>query len=77
MRTIYIFILLLVVLSCCNEQHISKELRLLQSHPIILPQDDLIVFNSDSIINSEENKLKYIIYSDSLACTSCMVSIIS
>ena len=74
-----LYILLLTIISCNNEQSLSKELLLLQSRPIILPlNDDLILHNMDSILISEKiNKLKYIIYSDSLDCTSCMINNLS
>jgi len=72
-------ILLFTIISCNNEQSLSKELLLLQSRPVILPlNEDLIIRNVDSILmNGKKDELKYIIYSDSLDCTSCMINNLS
>lgn len=75
MKIICLCILFFAILSCRDEQSLSKELSVLQSSSIILPQgEDLIIHNMDSMTYNKENKLKYIIYSDSLACSSCMIN---
>ena len=75
MKIIYLCVLVFIIFSCCNEGDLSKELSVLRSHPVVLPQrEDLIIHNSDSISYNEENKLKYIVYTDSLDCSSCMVN---
>lgn len=75
MKTVCCYILLFMFLSCHDKQSISKELSILQSSSIILPQgEDLIIHNEDSMFYNEGNKLKYVIYSDSLDCTSCMIN---
>ena len=74
MKIICLCILFFAILSCRDEQSLSK-LSVLQSSSIILPQgEDLIIHNMDSMTYNKENKLKYIIYSDSLACSSCMIN---
>lgn len=75
MKIVYLCVLVFTILSCRNEGELSKELLVLRSHPIVLPQgEDLIIHNPNSIFCNGENKLKYIIYSDSLNCSSCMIN---
>lgn len=55
----------------CNtnrEQELLKEITLFQSRPINYYQNKLI---SDSMF---QGKLKYIVYSDSINCTSCAIN---
>lgn len=79
MGKICLCILLFMIISCHNEPRLSKKLSVLQSRPITLPlNNDLMIYNVDSMpFNKVTEKLKYIIYSDSLDCTSCMINNLS
>lgn len=71
---LYIFLLFFV--SCRDGQSLSEEIALLESRPVVLPSDSVFtVYDMDSIyISRIDSKLRYIVYSDSLSCTSCMIN---
>lgn len=70
---IYIFLLFICCLSCNKGLKIEKEVRTLQSCPINLPLDSLeYISNGYTILNSNDH-LKFIVYSDTTACSSCEI----
>lgn len=66
-------IVLMMFLSCSYKQNISKDLAIMKSRPIVLPLNkDLIVCGTDTVNNN--HMFNYVIYSDSLDCTSCIIN---
>ena len=75
MKIVCVCLFFVTLLACRDGRGISEELSVLQSQPIVLPQEkDVVIHNADTVFNIRGNKLKYIIYNDSLACTSCMIN---
>ena len=67
---------ILLFISCGNRSKIKKDLEILQSKSITLPTDiKLFVSGNDTLIDSfMDSELKLIVYSDSIACNTCIVS---
>lgn len=66
------------LLSCNgNKRQIEKEILLLQSKSINIPQEGLVkIRGKDTLdfVRSEDELFKLIVYYDSTSCSSCMVS---
>ena len=74
-----LFILLSCIslsLSCSDRNQIEKELKILQSKPITIPMDiETLLDGRDTMINNlMKSELKLVVYTDSLACSTCEIS---
>lgn len=71
-----IFICVATVVSCKYNSKLSEEILLFQKKPIVLTkQSELIIGGQKKVIENETQRgLKYVIYKDSLECTSCSIN---
>ena len=71
---LYIFIF--VGVGCREKSQLSKEILLFQQSSVILPEQYDTMFNAltGKVSNNVNTGLKYVIYNDSLGCTSCAVN---
>lgn len=71
-----LYTLILVGVGCGEKSQLSKEISLFQKSPVILPERCKMMFNVSTgvVSNSVSTGLKYVIYNDSLGCTSCAIN---
>ena len=74
--TLTIIITILFFISCVSNHEIKKDLKTLQSKRITFPTEvKLLINGKDTLINSfMDSELKLVVYSDSIACNTCIVS---
>lgn len=72
----FIYLLLLVLLFGCNDTKIKREIQQLQSKAISFPYNmNFTIHGRDTLISEYvENGLKLVIYTDSVECSSCVIS---
>lgn len=77
MKSQLLLLLILLFFSCGNRQKIAKELSLLRSERIVLPQQSqLTVQGKDTVITDfmTDGRLKLLVYTDSVECSSCAIN---
>ena len=75
-NVVVIFICVVTIMSCKYNSKLPEEIMLFQKKPIMLTkQSELIIKGQNKVIKNEiQRGLKYVIYKDSLDCTSCAIS---
>jgi len=71
-----LLIICLFITSCGSNSKIKKDLEILQSKNITLPKNiELLVHGRDTLINDfMDSELKLVVYSDSIACGTCVIN---
>lgn len=74
-KVLPIILSVLLFFSCGNDSKIKKELKILQSQSIIIPNNVKVLINGkDTVMNSfMDSELKLIFYIDSAGCSSCAI----
>ena len=72
----FIYLILPVLLYGCNDTKIKREIQQLQSKAISFPHNmNFTIHDRDTLISEcVENELKLVIYTDSVECSSCVIS---
>lgn len=81
MRRIFLWIVVVVtmlpIVSCGQKSKLKDDIERLEAVPIILPLKKMKRFcNTDTLFrqNSERSKFRFVVFSDSLSCSSCKLS---
>ena len=77
MKSIFVlFICVMMIMSCDNNSKLSEEILLFQKKSVLLTKQSLLITKEEEeiITNDVQKGLKYIIYKDSLDCTSCAIN---
>lgn len=75
MKNIIMLLFIVFIVGCNNNSKILREISLLQQRSIILPKQSEVIFDISKIgIDDTKKALKYVIYNDSMSCSSCAVN---
>ena len=77
MKSIFVlFICVMMIMSCDNNSKLSEEILLFKKKSVLLTKQSLLITKEEEeiITNDVQKGLKYIIYKDSLDCTSCAIN---
>lgn len=76
MKDIFVmFIFVMITIACHDNSKLSEEILLFQKKPVrLIMQNELIINGANETAVNSTQCLKYVIYKDSLDCTSCAIN---